>query len=119
MTTYYKFYFTKQLAEKIAFDYRQSLIGKTFPITLGVSSIKVPIDRIEVKHIEHDAYDVVLFSDLNDIEFREIYMVLNLYSYTLLEYLEINEERFPFERFGIGFTQLLPERDNNGIDIFL
>lgn len=114
----YRFYFDKQLAEYIAAQY-QHLVGKKFPVTLGVSAIEVPIDSLVVQHIENDAYDIVLFSKLDDIEFREIYMVLNLYNYRLLDYLELIGERFPFERYGIGFTQLLPERDEDGIDLFL
>ncbi len=111
----YRFFFDKQLAESIAANY-QHLIGKTFPITIGVSTIEVPIDRVVAQQIEKDAYDVFLFSYMNNIDFREIYMVINLSHYRLLNYLELKGERFPFEQYGIGYTQLLPVGNDNGND---
>jgi len=77
----------------------------------------VPIDKVAAVNIENDAYDVILYSDLNNIDFREMYMVMNLYHFRLIDYLEHICERFPFERFGIGYTQLLSERDENGIQL--
>ena len=106
----HKFYFDKKLADAIAEQY-QYLIGQTFPLTLGASTIEAPIDKVAPIQIEEDSYEVILYSDLNNISFREMYMVMNLNSYSLLDYLEHIGEQFPFEKFGIDYTQLLSKRD--------
>jgi hypothetical protein len=108
---------TKSLANEVEEHY-QFLMGKTFPVTLGISTMQVPIDRIFSHCIEENAYDIILQSAMNGVEFREIYMVQNLNKIALFEYLEINGEEFPLERFGIGYCQLIPEREN-GVDLYL
>ena len=108
---------TKSLANEVEENY-QFLLGKTFPVTLGVSTIQVTIDRIFSHCIEENAYDVILQSALNGIEFREIYMVIGLNKISLFNYLEINGEDFPFERFGIGLCKLVPERAD-GVELYL
>ena len=118
MNTNFKFYFEKTLAEFVASQY-QHLLGKTFQVSLGESTIDVPIDFVTTTHIEEDGYDIILASKLENIDFREIYQVMNLDRVRLLEYLELNNETFPFERYGIGFCQLIPERDENGDDLYL
>jgi hypothetical protein len=108
---------TKSLANEIE-EYYQFLLGKTFSVTLGISTIQVPIDRIFSHYIEENAYDVILQSAMNGVEFREIYMVQNLNKISLFDYLEINGDVFPYEQFGIGYCKLIPER-KNGIDLYL
>ena len=108
---------TKSLANEVE-EYYQFLLGKTFPVTLGVSTFEVPIDRIFSHCIEENAYDIILQSEMNGVEFREIYMVLGLNKISLFNYLEINGEDFPFDRFGIGYCKLVPER-KNGVDLYL
>ncbi len=110
---------TKSLANEVEEYYNNKLIGKTFPVTLGLSTIQVPIDYIFSHMVEENAYDVILQSGMEGIEFREIYMVQNLNKIRLFDYLEIIGEEFPYERFGIGYCKLLPERDENGIDLYL
>jgi hypothetical protein len=56
---------------------------------------------------------------LENIDFREIYQVMNLDRVRLLDYLELNNEAFPFERYGIGYTRLISERDEDGVDLYL
>ena len=109
---------TKELANEVEEYYNNKLIGKTFPVTLGVSTFEVPIDRIFSHNIEENAYDVILQSAMNGVEFREIYMVLGLNKIRLFDYLEINDDVFPFERFGIGLCKLVPERAD-GVDLYL
>ena len=109
---------TKSLADEVE-EYYQFLLGKTFPVTLGISTFEVTIDRIFSHCIEENAYDVILQLALDSIEFREIYMVLGLNKIRLFDYLQIIGEEFPFERFGIGYCQLVPERDENGADLYL
>jgi hypothetical protein len=109
---------TKELANEVEEYYNNKLIGKTFPVTLGVSTIQVPIDRIFSHNIEENAYDVILQSAMNGVEFREIYMVQNLNKIRLFDYLQIIGEEFPFERFGIGYCKLVVER-KNGVDLYL
>jgi hypothetical protein len=108
---------TKSLANEVE-EYYQFLLGKTFPVTLGISTMQVPIDRIFSHCIEENAYDVILQSAMNGVEFREIYMVLGLNKIRLFDYLEINDDVFPFERFGIGYCKLVDER-MNGVDLYL
>jgi len=108
---------TKSLANEVE-EYYQFLLGKTFPVTLGISTFEVPIDRIFSHCIEENAYDVILQSAMNGVEFREIYMVQNLNKISLFDYLEINGDVFPFERFGIGLFKLVPERAD-GVDLYL
>ena len=118
MNTNFKFYFEKALAEFIASQY-QHLLGKTFQVTLGESTIEVPIDFVTTVHIEEDGYDIILASKLENIDFREIYQVMNLDRVRLLDYLELKNEAFPFERYGIGYTRLISERDEDGVDLYL
>lgn len=108
---------TKSLANEVE-EYYQFLLGKTFPVTIGISTMQVPIDRIFSHCIEENAYDVILQSAMNGVEFREIYMVQNLNKIALFDYLQINGDVFPYEQFGIGLSKLVPERIN-GIDLYL
>ena len=117
METKYHPLMTKSLANEIE-QYYQFLLGKTFPVTLGVSTIQVTIDRIFSHCIEENAYDVILQSAMNGVEFREIYMVQNLNKISLFDYLEINGDVFPYEQFGIGLCKLVDER-KNGVDLYL
>jgi hypothetical protein len=108
---------TKELANEVE-EYYQFLLGKTFPVTLGVSTFEVTIDKIFSHNIEENAYDVILQSALNGVEFREIYLVQNLNKISLFDFLQINGEEFPYEQFGIGYCKLVPEREN-GVDLYL
>ena len=107
----------KSLANEVEEHY-QFLLEKTFPVKLGISTIQVTIDRIFSHCIEENAYDVILQSAMNGIEFREIYIVQNLNKTCLFDYLEINGDEFPFDRFGISLCKLVPDR-KNGIDLYL
>lgn len=109
---------TKELANEVEEYYNNKLIGKTFPVTLGISTFEVTIDKIFSHCIEENAYDVILQSAMNGVEFREIYLVQNLNKIRLFDYLEINGDVFPYEQFGIGYCKLVPEREN-GVDLYL
>lgn len=114
----YRFTFDQQLAEIVVDYFKPVLIGKSMPVTLGVETIEVPIDDVISKKVEENSYDVVVISRMENITFREIYLVLSLNVMNIFQYLESIDTEFPYERLGIGLTKLVPER-HNGIDIFI
>jgi hypothetical protein len=80
-------YFSKIVAESIV-EYFSYIIGKTFQIQFG----ELPIDELKAVQISQDKFDVIIVSYAN-IEFREMYQVLNLTSMHLVDYFELTDKK--------------------------
>ena len=79
-------YFKKTLADILTTDY-QYLKSQTFPTQFG----DLLIDEIRVVEINIGEYDILLISNA-DIPFREIYEVLNITNFRLVDYLKLNQK---------------------------
>ena len=110
----YKLYFTKSLAEILCNDFshlKNQLIPHQFE-TLYFSDIKV----VQMSQYE---YDVVLIGDAAPLpkEIRsEVQSFINM---RLLDYLEAEKIDFNFCGYGMGYAKICPEKDTNGIDLYL
>lgn len=111
-------YFTKKLAETIAFDF-QHLIGCSFVVPFGKSTMEFKIDYVEVIKINENEYDVQIRSDANRVKLREIFFVLNIIKTRLLFYIQQNQIEFHPNRYGIGYSKITNETDEAGIDLYL
>ncbi len=80
-------YFNKIVAESIV-EYFSYVVGQTFPTQFG----ELPIDEIKAVEISEDKFDVIVLSYAN-IEFREMYQVLNLTSMRLVDYFELADKK--------------------------
>ena len=109
-----KIYFTEKLAAIIIDDY-QNLIGQKFPTKLG----ELAIDRIVAIEICNGEYDILLIANPNELEFREIYEVLNITQMRLLDFLEFKGLEFCPRRYGALLGKFTSQKDENGIDLYL
>ena len=109
-----KIYFTQKLAALIINDY-QNLIGQTFSTQFG----ELVIDRISAIQVANDEYDIILSSNVDNVNFREIYQVLNINQIRLLDYLEFKDLEFNPRRYGALLGKFTTEKDKNGIDRYL
>jgi len=107
-------YFTQKLAAIIIFDY-QNLIGQKYPTQLG----ELTIDKLIAHEIFKDEYDILLVANTNELEFREIYEVMNITQIRLLDYLPQNGLEFNPRRYGALLGKFTSEKDENGIDLYL
>lgn len=80
-----------QIAESYAY-----LIGDKFPITLGAITTEFLIDEIIISQVTESGYTINLVSRLENIECREIYFALNLYSIELFTYLALKNIEFDY-----------------------
>lgn len=109
-----KLYFTHKLAEIIINDY-QNIIGQKFSTQFG----ELVIDRINAMQVAKDEYDIILSSDGDDVDFREIYQVLNMNQIRLMDYLELKGLEFNPRRYGALLGKFTSEKDDEGIDLYL
>lgn len=114
----YKMLFEYNLGIAIATNYSY-LVGQTFPIQVGKSHINVKVDEIVVEPIEGAGCNIKLVSKLKGIEFREIYFGMDLHHIDLLDYLQLQNMELDYQLFGIGFCQLVPQRNGDGIELYL
>lgn len=114
----FKMLFEYELATEIATHYSYLIGNYTFPVKLGIEKMQADINKIIVEQVDNAGCTIKLISKLNDVPFREIYLVQNNNNIDLMDFLENNEMEIDFEKFGIGFCSLVPPR-KNGIDLYL
>ncbi len=87
----YEYNTAAQITEHFAY-----LIGDRFPITLGVNTTEFLIDEIIINQVADSGYIINLVSKLENVECREIYFALNLYSIELFTYLALKNIEFDY-----------------------
>jgi len=65
------------------------LIGQTFPIKMGYGITEARIDDIRALAINDKEWDVYLYSTMEGIEFREMYLITQLNKMRLIDYLKL------------------------------
>lgn len=109
-----KIYFTEKLAAIIIDDY-QNLIGQKIPTQLG----KLTINRVIAIEVCKGEFDILLQTNTDHLEFREIYEVMDITQIRLLDYLPIKGLEFNPRRYGALLGKFTSEKDENCIDLFL